>query len=140
MEIGIGCGERQLSVGATSQVIAKDQAEVKSFEAWDVSGFFLDVRDRQVDVENWFDDEPLNRGRADMVNRKHLRTECPLDQRTDKVEVSSPAGLLLVERLRLDLPMSDPLTLPISVGRRLIWLPERMGDHGATFPWHTGRG
>lgn len=134
VEIGVGCGERELSVGVTRQVVPKDQAEANCFEAWDVCKLLLHVRDRQVDVEDWLGDEPGNRGRANVVNRKRFGTECPLDQGTDKAEISSPAGLVLVERLGRDLPMSDPLTLPINVGRWLIWLPERMGDHDATLP------
>lgn len=60
MQVGVRDFERELPVRVTTDLVSKDQPKADSFEPRDICGFVLDIRDGQIDVEDWLGDESVN--------------------------------------------------------------------------------
>lgn len=131
MKVGVRDFERELPVRVTTDLVSKDQPKADSFEPRDICGFVLDIRDGQIDVEDWLGDESVNRGRSDVADAKHLVGDGCFDELPNTAVLGVPAILMFMERPWSNLPVSDPLRLAIGVRQREERPPQRVGCHGA---------
>lgn len=140
MQVGVRYGEGELSMRVAGQIVAEDQPEADGLELGKVGAFVIDVRNGQVDVDDWSRDQVWHGGGSDVMNAQHPVWDRVLNQLPDRLVVTLPPVLVVLQRAGLNLSLGDSLRLPGGVGPRRVRPPQRMDGHGLTLPRLAGSG